>query len=274
MGFRSTNQFIKYQQTFKLPLNIPTNPRLTYKEYEGDTIFFGKRAPRYLTYLQGRELVRSLKLTSTPQYFKHVAEHETHKTCYRLPRRPDMLKSWEPYWTGWNDFLNTNNKSPSQRRAEFLSYEEAKAFVHQLKLKSRAEWDEWAATSCPSFLPKLPERTYSDQFALKDWLGLDVVSALETRMEQPGVWAILWDSQDARNVFQLRTFKGGRGESELYAKQHNLRIIRMYTYEYEFLPEVQRVISQNSSSFVDHTFVATNFNQLRFDLDMMLLIVN
>ncbi len=68
--------------------------------------------------------------------------------------------------------MGTYNSDPKAHH--FLSYEKAKEFVHKLKLKSRAEWNQYCSGNIPDKdplpdnIPKDPSTVYKN----KGWLGV------------------------------------------------------------------------------------------------------
>ena len=64
-----------------------------------------------------------------------------------IPTHPERVYA-DLGWKGYGDWLGTHNPSPHFR--QFLSYEEAKTFVHQLNLKSRAEWNQYCSGKIPN----------------------------------------------------------------------------------------------------------------------------
>lgn len=54
----------------------------------------------------------------------------------------------------------------------YLPFEEARAYVRRLGLRTQREWLAWAASpQRPPDIPKWPETTYAEYVDLKDWLG-------------------------------------------------------------------------------------------------------
>ncbi len=71
-------------------------------------------------------------------------------------------------WAGKDDdWLGT--KTPSAHSRNFLSYEEAKNFVHKLNLRSRTEWNQYCSGKIlnkpvlPNNIPKDPVTVYKNK---------------------------------------------------------------------------------------------------------------
>ncbi len=78
----------------------------------------------------------------------------------------------EAGWEAWGDWLGTGTVAPSLRK--FMSFKEAKVFVHGLGLKSRTEWQDYCKSGKrPHDIPAYPNQTYKDQgwTSMGDWLG-------------------------------------------------------------------------------------------------------
>jgi hypothetical protein len=55
---------------------------------------------------------------------------------------------------------------------KFLSFEDAKTFVHKLNLKNVKDWKDYCASGKrPSFIPASPFHKYEQYKGIKDWLG-------------------------------------------------------------------------------------------------------
>mgnify|MGYP000114816493 FL=1 len=74
----------------------------------------------------------------------------------------------------WGDFLGTGN----ERNIEFLSYEEARAFIHTIGLKSSIDWREYSKTKRPRNIPGNPDRDYVGKgwISWNDFLGSNTIS--------------------------------------------------------------------------------------------------
>jgi hypothetical protein len=77
----------------------------------------------------------------------------------------------------WGDWLNCSYKSPLRNRkpskSSFKSYEDARIFVHTLKLESSTQWEKY----CKDQLPELGKRpadipaSPKGRYAGKGWKG-------------------------------------------------------------------------------------------------------
>jgi len=69
----------------------------------------------------------------------------------------------------WSDYLGIR----VHMNVEFLSFEEARKFVQNLKLKNEKEWQEYSKSNKrPENIPSHPKETYAKEFKnFGDWLG-------------------------------------------------------------------------------------------------------
>ena len=87
-----------------------------------------------------------------------------------IPKGPDRVYR-DKGWTNWGDWLGTGEIAPQLR--EYLSFQQARAFVHALNLKSTTEWAAYCAgdlhnlTKKPGDLPAAPNHKYKG----KGWLS-------------------------------------------------------------------------------------------------------
>lgn len=127
---------------------------------------------------EAKKFVHTLGLKSQTDWLKYCNNLFRH-----LPPLPnDIPKSpvvtyRDKGWIGVGDWLGTGTQAPQYKN--YLSYEEAKLFVTQLKLRSIEDWQSYCRGEKPDLKPKpdsipaTPERTYSDDGwnGYGEWLG-------------------------------------------------------------------------------------------------------
>ena len=87
-----------------------------------------------------------------------------------IPARPD--RSYKNRgWVSWGEFTNTGRIA--NQNLVYLSFEEAREFVSELKLKSREEWENWYKDNKPKNIPIDLYQHYKDKgwVSLADFLG-------------------------------------------------------------------------------------------------------
>lgn len=177
------------------PDYIPASPHVYYKDSGwvgyGDWIGTNKLAPfqrEYRPFEEAREFVRKLGLTSTEKWLEYCKGSMSH-----LPKKPDDIptnaarKYLNKGWAGMDDFTNGKYHRKIQRFQNALSFEEARAFVHQLNLANLKEWHKYVKGKLntlpakPENIPNSPELVYKD-FGWQgygDWLGTFTIAPFQ-----------------------------------------------------------------------------------------------
>jgi superfamily II DNA or RNA helicase len=163
-----------------LPNDIPLTPNKVYENAGwkgwGDWFGTGAVAPslrQYRDFNEARAFARSLKLKNQAEWFDYAKNGNLPKDIPTVPGSSYAKKGWN----GWGDWLGTGSIAPTLRN--FLPFQEARAFVHRLKLKNQSEWNDYCKSKMPekgmrpANIPTAPHQKYSD-FGWKsmgDWLG-------------------------------------------------------------------------------------------------------
>jgi hypothetical protein len=81
-----------------------------------------------------------------------------------IPSAPERV--YKEHWIDWGDWLGTGAIAPHKR--PYRPFEEARAHVRRLGLKSGANWRAWAKSSArPPDIPAAPDRVYK----ARGWIG-------------------------------------------------------------------------------------------------------
>lgn len=90
-----------------------------------------------------------------------------------IPKSPQDVYNKE--WVGWNDFLGTNNKKPSDYK--YIPLKETKKYIKEnFKVKSKLEWRKLVLNrKIPNNIPNRPERYYKNKgwISWGDFFGTD-----------------------------------------------------------------------------------------------------
>jgi hypothetical protein len=168
-------EWLKFGRSGGLPKNIPIKPERTYvgKGWRGVGDWLGTQTiaahlRHYRPFEEARAFVRTLGLGSASEY----------REWCKSDRRPSDIPT-NPHrrydeWTSWADWLGTATVATNQRR--YPSFDDAKAFVHSLGLKTANEWRAFTKSgSLPPDIPVSANRTYAEEWlGWQDWLGTDV----------------------------------------------------------------------------------------------------
>ena len=167
------------------PSDIPNSPELVYKGngWKGYGDWFGTYAiapfkRKYRSFESSREFARELGLTSSEKWIEYCKG-----SMPQLPQKPDDIptnvarKYAKEGWKGYKDFLQSNIHR--QQYSKFLPYEEARGFIHNLKLKDYKEWHNYISGNLknlpvkPKNIPSNPSGVYKDKgwIGIGDWIG-------------------------------------------------------------------------------------------------------
>ena len=124
------------------------------------------RVGNFLPFEEAKKFVHTLNLKSQKEWENYCKNN-----------KPDNIPT-SPYyfyknkgWVSFGDWLGYSKN--------FLSFEEARKFIHILKLKGDKEWREYCKSgNKPDNIPIYPERVYKNDgwLSIGDWLGTYVIS--------------------------------------------------------------------------------------------------
>jgi superfamily II DNA or RNA helicase len=175
LGLNSEAEWRAFAKSGSRPDDIPASPMKTYRDKGwiglGDWLGTGKVSNAKRTYRpfeEARAFARSLGLRSQTDW---RAFAKTGKRPLDVPFKPEQTYA-ECGWVSFGDWLGTGVVSVRGRK--YRPFEEARAFVRSMRLKSTNEWYKYAASGKkPSDIPSAPNLKYrSDGWAgMGDWLG-------------------------------------------------------------------------------------------------------
>jgi superfamily II DNA or RNA helicase len=161
----------------RLPDDIPAFPNHVYDEWIGwwDWLGTPHRRGSWMPYADARALARTLGLDGETEFIKWRRGSLKHKVkCPAdMPMHPDRVY---PEFKDWPDFLGFT-------AAPTMTFEEAKAFVQRIGIKTQWEYREWVSGHLrrhglpvrPKNIPTNPHRTYSAVWkGWNDFLGTPV----------------------------------------------------------------------------------------------------
>ena len=166
-------KWVKYCKSGNKPNNIPANPQLVYKNCGwvtwGDWLGTGRIATSkqiYLPFNEAKSFVHTLKLNCTREW----------KIYGSSGNKPNNIPSNPQYhykeWISFYDWLGY--KTQRKRYKNFLPFEDARAFVHTLNLKSEEDWKKYSKSgNKPSNIPSAPKHRYKNNGWIRwgDWIG-------------------------------------------------------------------------------------------------------
>lgn len=180
LNFKSRNDWDRYCKMGKKPFNIPSIPGVTYKNNEwsgwGDWLGTGNIAnflKSYLPFNEARKFVHQLNLKSEKEWREYI---KTGKKPITIPSAPARTYK-EGGWISMGDWLGTGRIADQLR--QYIPFNEARVFVHKLKLKSRDEWKKYCKTdNKPNDIPSYPDNVYKEKgwVSMGDWLGTGTIA--------------------------------------------------------------------------------------------------
>jgi hypothetical protein len=171
-------------------MDIPTNPNKVYRgegwRSMGDWLGTGAIASqslRYRRFEEARAFARSLGLRSGVEWHAFC---QTDMKPHDIPAKPERTYRNEG-WVGMADWLGTGRVSPRLRT--YRSFEEARAFVRSLGMKSEGEWLAFTRSRrLPADIPATPRQKYRGKgwVSMGDWLGTGRVASQALRFRPFG----------------------------------------------------------------------------------------
>jgi superfamily II DNA or RNA helicase len=174
LKLKSATEWKGYCKSGKKPADIPANPPNTYAEvgWDGWGDWLGTRRKRrgigWRSFKKARAFVHMLGLKSVGEWFDYC---RSGKRPPDIPSNPN-LEYAKTDWVGWGNWLGTG--TIANRNRQWRSFKKARAFVHDIGLKSGAEWSAYCKSGKkPAAIPVHPERAYAHGgwVSLGDWLG-------------------------------------------------------------------------------------------------------
>ena len=157
LGLKNRDEWRVFCKSGEKPDDIPNYPAGVYKKDGtwkglGDWLGTGRIATQnreYKSFGDARKFVRSLKLSGRKEWREYI---KSGKKPDDIPSKPDG--TYKKEWKGLGDFLGTGNVSGIDRHQQFRSFQQARKFVHTLKIKSQTEWNAYRISGKkPDYIP-------------------------------------------------------------------------------------------------------------------------
>ena len=174
LNLKNGKEWRRYCKSGNKPDDIPARPNSIYKDKGwvclGDwlgtgTVPFNRI---FRPFEKARKFIRSLKLKSQKEWREYC---KSGNKPTNIPSNPSATYKDEG-WVGYGDWLGTGNV----HKKDFLPFEEARKFVHSLKLKNGKEWQRYCKSGHrPDNIPSTPHTAYKNKgwIYLGDWLGIN-----------------------------------------------------------------------------------------------------
>jgi superfamily II DNA or RNA helicase len=180
LGVKSREEWLAFARSKERPNDIPVKPERTYAREGwagvGDWLGTGTIAPNlreYRPFVEARAFARNLGLNSATEWRTYC---KSNKRLADIPTNPNRQYLNEG-WSSWADWLGTGTIATNQQK--YRAFEEARAFVRTLDLKSANEWRSYTKSGhLPKDIPAGPNRTYAacGWSSWGDWLGTKTIA--------------------------------------------------------------------------------------------------
>jgi len=209
LKLKNQDEWTKYLKSGRKPDYIPYKPERAYRGKWinlGDWLGTGTIANqnrKYRSFNEALKFVHSLNLKGQLEWRERFKQQ---KIPSDIPSHPD--RAYEKNWKGWGHWLGTGRIA--NQHLKYRTFDEARTFVHHLKLKSRNEWEEFCKSGKkPEDIPYQGRQTYSENWkGWGDWLGTGTISSRNRTYRA---------FQEARQFVRSLKLNSG-GEWEQYCK--------------------------------------------------------
>ena len=186
LGLKNQAEWRAFCRSEQLPPRIPAHPDKAYwSEFKslGDWLGTGSIANRYKghrSFEEARAFVQALGLKNQAEW---KAYYKSGQKPSDIPSNPN--RTYKGEFLGFGDWLGTGTKATQERK--YLSFEEARAYVQSLGLKTGDEWKRYShSDQRPAAIPTAPRHVYATQFiSMEDWLGTKSGHSVKGRMFLP-----------------------------------------------------------------------------------------
>jgi len=169
LGLRTKSEWTQYCKSNNKPSDIPANPTHVYKNKGWiswsdflNTDFIASQNKIFISYEEAIEFVHKLNLKSQTEWNEYC---KSGNKPNNIPNSPYSVYK-NKGWVSWGEFLGTGIIASYYK--EYLSYEQAKEFVHKLNLSGQAEWENYSKSrNKPDNIPANPSGVYKN----KGWIS-------------------------------------------------------------------------------------------------------
>jgi hypothetical protein len=173
LKLKSLNEWNDFAKSDKMPNNIPVGFSGYYKKSEGidvsvgDWLGTGTIAPqnkRFTSYKECSNWFQKNKIFSQTQWGNWKKQNI--RPAF-IPSNVDKEYIRTGDWKGWGEFCGTG--SVLNGEIEYMPFEEARKFVHSLKLNSEGEWRKYCKSGKKPF--NIPANPWSVKSYNKKWIS-------------------------------------------------------------------------------------------------------
>ncbi len=170
LKFQRREEWLKWGRSDKRPSFMPFIPDRIYKD-AGWTNWADWLGVSFLPFEKARAYMRRLGLKNREEYRNWLKSGKRPKT---IPHEPENIYKYTG-WNGLGDWLGTGNIQ-NQKKTK-LPYEQAKAYVQAIGIKTWNEYIKWSASGeRPVTIPAAPDKTYHEFENWGEFLGTNRIA--------------------------------------------------------------------------------------------------
>ena len=184
LGLKNEKEWREYCKSDRKPPDIPLSVYTVYKnEWVNWPDFLGSylNNPRSIpkksrwSYEKAKAFLKKLGVKGKDEFFLLYKAGKIPKEI-----RQSGARAYKKEWVSWGDFLGTGTVATFNR--EYRSFEEARKYVHSLKLKSTNEWFEYIKSHMTEDIPNDPRGAYKNEWvSMGDWLGTGIIANINKK---------------------------------------------------------------------------------------------
>lgn len=187
LNLKNQAEWFAFCKSGKKPDDISSRPNGTYKNKGwkgwGDFLGTGNLAPQdrsHRSFEDARKFVHKLNLKNMNEFRSYC---KSGKKPDDIPATPDRVYKNDG-WISFGDWLGTG--TIASQKITYRPFNEARKFIHSLKLKNVADWQKYAKSgNKPVDIPTSPSRIFANKGwkGFGDWLGTGTLSPLDKRRQ-------------------------------------------------------------------------------------------
>ena len=163
-GIKTVAEFRKWIESGNKPPNFPSSPYSYYRRYWVSWYhFFGiERKSRsrtdWMEFEEARAFIQKKGIKKYREFYEWIKSEDRNPN---VPSNPRVV--YKKDWVSWRHFFGTEGKE--RHLKDWMSYEEARAFVQKAGIKTVAEFREWSkAGKKPPNIPTDPKTIYKEEW--------------------------------------------------------------------------------------------------------------
>jgi hypothetical protein len=200
LKFQRRAEWLEWGRSEKRPHFIPLTPDRVYRNAGwvnwADWVGFS-----FLSFEKARTYMRKLGLKNRDDYREWLMSGKRPKT---IPHEPEKIYKYTG-WNGLGDWLGTGNTNNWNKKK--LPYEQAKAYVQAIGIKTWQEYVNWSASGeRPDIIPAAPDKAYYEFKSWGEFLGTDRVANQNKEF---------WNYKQAKEYLQALNIRSKRQFDEL-----------------------------------------------------------